>query len=560
MKVMKPFLFLLSTLVCLSYSTGQVKYTNMASGLGLITDITHAGDGSQRIFVSNKTGTITILDSNFSNIGTFLNVLSLISTNSEKGLLGLAFHPDFESNGYFFVNYNPTGTDHTVIARFTAANPSANTTVNNDTRKIILTITEAENGNHKGGDLAFGPDGYLYIPTGDGGGGGDPQGSGQNGNSLLGKLLRIDINTPFPYLIPADNPFIDSLNVLDEIWDMGLRNPWRISFDKQTHDLWIADVGQGAREEINFESAGSSGGFNYGWNCREGFAAYIGCPDNATFTPPVFDYQHCSQPCATVGFGNSVTGGFVYRGTKPANASMIGYYIFSDYISRHAWLIKYEAGAITDTRTIATMTPSGVTSFGELENGEVVAGLANGTLGFIEATVSLPLQLIRFKAYWTKPYVELQWSSREELNIQSYIIEKSTNGIDFLGIGEVQALAQVSAVYSFKDVRAMPGKNYYRLKIMELHSHSEYSPISQVDVLKNNVFQAFYKASSKEIMVAVDKPGLNDRVNIYSIQGRPLHKWTLNGNPLRADHLASGVYILSLEHNGVLSIQKIMVY
>lgn len=557
---MKSFLLLLSTLLFLSYSIAQVKYTTMATGLGLITDITHAGDGSQRIFVSNKTGTITILDSNFSNLGIFLNIAPLISTGSEKGLLGLAFHPDFESNGYFFVNYNPAGTDHTVIARFTADPPSANATVDTATRKIILTITNAANSNHKAGDLVFGPDGYLYIPTGDGGGGGDPQGSGQNGNSLLGKLLRIDINTTSPYLIPADNPFIDSVNVLDEIWDLGLRNPWRISFDKQTNDLWIADVGQGAREEINFESAGSGGGFNYAWNCREGFAAYNGCPDNEAFTPPVFDYQHCSQPCATVGFGNSVTGGFVYRGTKPANTAMIGYYIFADYISRHAWLIKYEAGSITDTKTIPNMTPSGVTSFGELENGEIVAGLDNGTLGFIDATVALPLRLISFKAYLTNPHVELQWSSQGELNIQSYIIEKSTNGIDFLGIGEVQAQSRISSVYKFQDVRAAPGKNYYRLKIMELDGYSEYSPVSHVDVLKNNGFQAFYKATTKEIMVAVDKPGLNDKVNIYSIQGKPVQKWIPDGNPFRADHLATGVYILALENNGISSIQKIMVY
>jgi glucose/arabinose dehydrogenase len=557
---MKPFLLLITILLGISYSIAQVKYTQMASGLGVITDITHAGDGSQRIFVSNKSGTITILDSTFSNLGLFLNIGSIISTSSEKGLLGLAFHPDYASNGYFFVNYNPTGTNHTVIARFTAANPSANALVDTATRKIILTITDAANGNHKAGDLAFGPDGYLYIPTGDGGGGGDPQGSGQNRNSLLGKILRLDINTTSPYLIPADNPFIDSVNTLDEIWDLGLRNPWRISFDKQTNNLWIADVGQGAREEINIENAGSGGGFNYGWNCREGFIAYNGCPDNEAFTPPVFDYQHCAQPCATAGFGNSVTGGFVYRGSKPANAAMMGYYIFADYVSRHAWLIKYEGGAITDTKTIPAMTPSGVTSFGELENGEIVAGLENGTLGFIDATAALPLRLISFNAYWVEPHVELQWRSEGELNILSYIIERSTNGKDFHEIGVVQAQSRVSSLYKFQDLRALAGKNYYRLKMMEPDGHSEYSPVSQVDVLRNNGFQAFYKASSKEIVVAVDKPGLNDQVHIYSIQGKPVQKWILDGSPLRADRLAAGVYILSLVNNGVSSVQKIMVY
>lgn len=385
---MKPFfLFLIALCTLAEDSFAQIKFTSRKTGLGVVTDVTHAGDGSQRIFVANKAGTVTILDANFNTLGTLLNISSLIATDSEKGLLGLAFHPDFETNGYFFVNYNPTGTNHTVLARFTAAIPSANSTVNNNTQKTILTITTAANANHKSGDLAFGPNGYLYVPTGDGGGGGDPQGSGQNGKSLLGKLLRLDINTSAPYIIPPGNPFVADTNVLDEIWDRGLRNPWRISFDRQTNDLWIADVGQGAREEINFEPAGFTGGRNYGWNCREGKIAYNNCSTPAgNFTEPIFDYSHCN-PCTNAGFGNSITGGFVYRGAVASNSSMLGYYIFADYVSRHAWMIKYVSGAITDTKTIALLTPSGVTSFGELENGEILAGLGNGELGLIESTV-----------------------------------------------------------------------------------------------------------------------------------------------------------------------------
>jgi len=364
----------------------QIKYTSKRTGMGTVTDITHAGDGSQRIFVANKSGTITILDASHNTLGTLLNISTLIATDSEKGLLGLAFHPDFDNNGYFFVNYNPTGTNHTVIARFTAADPLANTTVNNSTQKTILTIATALGSNHKAGDLAFGPDGYLYIATGDGGGSGDPQGSGQSGNTFLGKILRLDINTTSPYVVPSTNPFIsNSDGILNEIWDLGLRNPWRISFDKQTNDLWIADVGQGAREEVNFEASGS-GGKNYGWNCREGKIAYNGCSTPASnFIDPIFDYTRCGSPCIA-GTGNSITGGFVYRGTVAGNSAMAGYYIFSDYISKHAWMIKYTSGSLTDTKTITSLTSSGITSFGELENGEIMAGLSNGDLGLIEST------------------------------------------------------------------------------------------------------------------------------------------------------------------------------
>lgn len=559
---MKPLLLFFLALVLQWDAIAQIKYTGKVTGLGVITDITHASDGSRRIFVANKAGTITILDSNFVNLGTLLSISSLISTGGEKGLLGVAFHPDYKNNGYFFVNYNPAGTNHTVIARFTAAVPSANTTVMNSTQKMILTITEADNTNHKSGDLAFGPDGYLYIPTGDGGGGGDPQESGQNGSSLLGKLLRVDINTTSPYIIPSTNPFISDPEVLDEIWAMGLRNPWRISFDRQTNDLWIADVGQGAREEINFEPAGFTGGRNYGWNCREGFIAYNNCNTPAAgFTNPIFDYSHCS-PCTTAGFGNSITGGFVYRGTHPSYAAMVGYYVFADYVSRHAWMIKYNAGVITDTRIIPLLTTSGITSFGELENGDLVAGLENGNIGLIEPTISLPIQLTSFKAYWTKPHVDLKWSSQSEINLQSYIVEKSTNGVDFAAIGEVQALSKTNAssVYTYSDTKALPGTIFYRLKIVEVDGHTDFSPVSQVIVLKTNSIQAYYKATSREIMVWRDRPGLNDQLNLYTIQGKPVQNWILDDKPLRVDHLAAGIYILAFEQNGVSSVQKIMVY
>ena len=424
-------------------ASAQIQYTTIKSGLGTITDITHAGDGSQRIFVANKTGTISILSDSYSTLGVLLSLPSgMISTASEKGLLGLAFHPDFKTNGYFFVNYNPAGTNYTRISRFTAADPASNNTVSLATEKIILTITGAANTNHKAGDLAFGPDGYLYFGTGDGGGGGDPQGSGQNGNSLLAKILRIDINTTSPYAIPSSNPFVSNPAILDEIWDIGLRNPWRISFDRQTGDLWIGDVGQNAREEIDFEPAGT-GGKNYGWNCREGFSSYNGCAMSPSFSEPIFDYGRCNDPCSTPGLGRSVTGGFVYRGTKASNASMLGYYIFADYLSRHGWLIKNNSGSASGLRqaleviTVNKLTTTGgITSFGELENGEIMAGLDNGELGTINATAALPIRMLSFQGVKERDQVVLSWTTVSEINTLQYDIERSGDGLHFDKIGK----------------------------------------------------------------------------------------------------------------------------
>lgn len=558
---MKSVLLFLMVMFLHLTADAQMKFTSKASGLGTITDITHAADGSKRIFVANKTGVITILDSNYTVLGTLLNIFSLISTQSEKGLLGLAFHPDFKTNGYFFVNYNPSGTNNTVIARFAASNPASNATVPNSTQKTIITITEAENGNHKAGDLAFGPDGYLYITTGDGGGGGDPQGSGQDGSTMLGKLLRVDINTTLPYVIPPTNPFVSNIEVLDEIWDLGLRNPWRISFDKETNDLWIADVGQGSREEINFEASGSTGGYNYGWNCREGFNAYNGCPNSASYTSPIFDYGHCST-CDTAGSGNSITGGFVYRGTKTSNAALRGYYVFADYVSRHAWLIKYVSGVIQETKKIAFFTPSGITSFGEMENGEILAGLDNGSLGLVESTTALPVRLSHFNANWVKPNVDIQWNSQTEINLQTYVVEKSINGFDFYSIGEVEALSNSNSPsnYKFKDLQVLPGKIYYRLKMVDRDGHVDYSSVDQV-IVPLTESKVYYNAKAKEIWINLESnPGSADKLNLYTVQGKAVQNWNINGKPISVDHLAAGVYIVTLVRNGIFSTHKMMIY
>jgi len=295
------------------------------------------------------------------------------SAGGEQGLLGLAFHPDYATNGYFYVNYTDTDGD-TVVSRFTvtfdpdAADPSS--------EQILLSIPQPYS-NHNGGDLAFGTDGYLYISTGDGGSGGDPQNYAQNPLTFLGKILRIDVDTGSPYGIPADNPFVSDPGVLDEIWALGLRNPWRFAFDSLTGDFWIADVGQSAREEINFQDAASPGGENYGWRCYEGTLPYntTGCDGPESYEFPVFEFPH-PEHC-------SVTGGVVYRGTS--YPELDGYYFFMDYCSGNMWSLFSDGQGGWQVDDYGVFV-SFISSFGADAAGEVYAcSLSDGTLYKMES-------------------------------------------------------------------------------------------------------------------------------------------------------------------------------
>jgi glucose/arabinose dehydrogenase len=329
--------------------------------------LTHAPDDPTRLFVVEKGGQVEILDAatGARNPTPFLDVSAQVLTVGEGGLLGLAFDPDFASNGKLYVYiYNLAGDTEVLEYRVSATNPNL---VDTSTRRSILTIDQpAQYQNHKGGWMAFGPDGKLFIATGDGGGGGDPLGAGQNKETLLGKLLRIDVNSDgFPadaarnYAIPSDNPFVGGAG-LDEIYAFGLRNPWRNSFDRATDELYIADVGQGAREEINLGVAGA----NYGWNIYEGTAPYAG-GSTAGLTFPIHEYPH------TV--GRSVTGGYAYRGP---NEALHGQYIFGDFITSKLFTLDNATGAwVATDRTTQLVTSAGnvgsIASFGEDAEGNV---------------------------------------------------------------------------------------------------------------------------------------------------------------------------------------------
>lgn len=330
------------------------------------------GDPSPRQFVIEKSGVIRIVLDGTVNPTPFLDVTAITTGGTtianEQGLLGLAFHPNYQSNGLLYI-YHVTGASPgaTTLAEYRVlGDPATSNVVDTTTRRVVLSIPQPFT-NHNGGWIAFGPDGFLYIASGDGGSGNDPQGNGQSLNTLLGKMLRIDVNGMDPglqYAIPPSNPFVGVAG-RDEIWAYGLRNPWRCSFDRATGDLYIGDVGQNAREEINWQPASSPGGENYGWRCMEGniSTGLSGCtPFSPLLTMPVHVYNTGSGgTCA-------VTGGYVYRGSLIPR--LVGSYVFGDYCSGQIWAFDNDHGTISNFRLLFDMG-SNLTSFGEDAMGEL---------------------------------------------------------------------------------------------------------------------------------------------------------------------------------------------
>ena len=344
------------------------EWTPVISDLEAPVDIQNAGDGSGRLFIIEKRGRIRILQNNQILPTPFLDIQGEVdSQHSEQGLLGLAFHPDFAQSGLFFVNYTDLN-GNTVVARFHVP-PGTPNYADPSSEEDLLHVDQPYV-NHNGGGLAFGPDGYLYIGLGDGGSGGDPHGNGQNLQTMLGKVLRIDVDHGEKYSIPADNPF-SLAGGLPEIWAYGLRNPWRFSFDHLTGDMFIADVGQDAWEELDFVAAGIPGGINFGWNYYEGLHSYKGqAPADVPFTWPIAEYSHAD--------GCSITGGSVYRGVELPEWR--GVYFYGDYCSGNIWgLIR--PGEEDQQVKILFTTAAQITTFGLDEAGEIyLIDYGSGTL------------------------------------------------------------------------------------------------------------------------------------------------------------------------------------
>lgn len=341
-------------------------------------DIQNAGDGSGRLFVAEQRGVITVFsnEKETDEAGVFLDIQNRVNDSfNEQGLLGLAFHPDYEENGTFYVNYTAAAPDRTVISRFRVSEEDHNR-ADLTSEEELLSYTQPYN-NHNGGHLAFGPDGYLYIASGDGGGAGDPENNAQNRSNLLGAILRIDVDNPGDgenYRIPAGNPYAgNEEGYREEIFAHGLRNPWRFSFDADTGTLWAGDVGQSEREEINI----IEGGLNYGWNITEGSACFppgTECSKEG-LELPVFEYDHSN--------GNrSVTGGFVYRGSDLPRLQ--GLYIYADFISGRIWALD-PSDLSNPENTELYQADFNIASFGVDEQGEIyIAGFDGNIYRFGE--------------------------------------------------------------------------------------------------------------------------------------------------------------------------------
>ena len=374
-------LFLLATAaVVLAPAAHAARTTLVADGLERPNLVT-APPWDLRLFIVEQRGVIRILEGGELLETPFLDIDDLvvdIGGFDERGLLGLAFHPDYDNNGQFFVYYT-NNESNSVVARYeVSADPDV---ADPASAQIVLTVDQPFE-NHNGGMLAFGLEGYLYIGLGDGGSAGDPGNRAQDLTTLLGKMLRIDVDGGAPYAIPPDNPFVGTPDALDEIWAYGLRNPWRYSFDRETSDLWIGDVGQSSWEEIDFQPAASSGGENYGWRLMEGSHCYnppVDC-DDGTLTHPIYEYDHESGRC-------SVTGGYVYRGA--ALPELQGQYFFGDFCTGEIWSFREEGGEAVDVQDrTAELSPGGglsidfIASFGEDGFGELyVIDRGDGTNG-----------------------------------------------------------------------------------------------------------------------------------------------------------------------------------
>jgi hypothetical protein len=363
--------------------TGEIALVPFAQ-VGSVSGISHAGDA--RLFIVQLPGIIRIVSGNTVLPTPFLDISSRVTFGGERGLFSVAFHPDYPTTPYFFVNYTSVedagagiALGDTVVARYQV---SANPDVADAGSGVRLLHIPQPYENHNGGQLQFGPDDYLYIGMGDGGAQGDPACRAQRHDSLLGKMLRIDVDqnvgTPPYYGIPPTNPFVGAGDPLDEIWALGLRNPWRFSFDRVTGDLFVGDVGGTEREEVDFQAAGTMGGRNFGWNAMEGTLCHdnsgTGCPgyvpvcNHASLTLPIAEYDH-SQGC-------SITGGFRYRGS--AIPALVGTYVYADFCSGYVWGASESGG--NWTARLMLDTPYFISTFGEDVNGELYAGTLAGTV------------------------------------------------------------------------------------------------------------------------------------------------------------------------------------
>jgi len=515
----------------------------VSTGLTAPLDVVNAGDGTNRLFIVEQGGTVKIYSGGSLQTGTFLNIADTISAGGERGLLSIAFHPGYSTNRYFFLYFtNESGAISVARMQTTAGNPNVA-----DRSSFIELLTIAKPfANHNGGKLHFGPDGNLYFGTGDGGSGGDPNNFAQNGNSLLGKMIRINVDNfttaPF-YTIPADNPYLANAAVRDEIFATGLRNPFRWSFDRLNNDVWIADVGQGALEEVNQLPFAASGGVNYGWRCYEGNSTYntAGCLPAGNYTYPVFQYPHNNSTG-----GYSITGGYVYRGsTYPA---LYGYYVCADYVSANAWLIT-PAGGGGFTATIQAGAPASIAGFGESENGELFAVTLNGRLYSVGTSIVLPVLVQSFSATARQGFNEIKWSINTDITIAGMEIDYSEDGLHFQKAGDVAANNNALSTYTF--IHRINNFNtfFYRLKVTGIDGRVSYSATVRLQkkYLKDT---KVYPTIINNNQLTIETSNTINQLNLFTMDGKKVFENKFNNftgtTNITLPNVTKGLYIVQL--------------
>ena len=531
------FLFLLS------YTTkGQIGYqTIVATGLAGPIDIAippnaSPANGSTRIFVAQQDGLIRLW--NGSSFSDLVNLSSVVSTvGGEQGLLSMTFHPSYNgtSNRDFFVFYTGIPDGDLTVARYRthASDPNAIDPAGGTV--LIDPIDHPSFSNHNGGDLNFGPDGFLYLTTGDGGGAGDPFENAQNSLSLLGKLLRIDVNATIP--------------ITPTVVDIGLRNPFRWSFDKNTGDAWIGDVGQGAWEEISFKPAGASG-LNFGWDCYEGNTAFdlTGCPDPSTITFPSHAYPSAE--------GQAVIGGFVYRGTE--FIALQGWYIATDYYSGRIFRRSPDGTWATQTGGQA-----GISSFGEAPDGTLYAiSQFSGDLYKVIITGSLPVKLISFSGKRNTDFSELIWETASEYNTARFKIEFSSTASSFQTAGIVAASRNPNGSnYSYNHRINTNADLFYRLAIEEDDGQLAYSTIIRLSLQKKEIKIYPTVINNGILNIQTEKPV--NKLQIISANGAMVYQKELNAfigvTTISLPQFSKGIYIVQLFTDDIIKREKIII-
>jgi glucose/arabinose dehydrogenase len=538
-----------------------LDFQTVATGLNNPVDIVTA-PGDNRLFIAQQNGIVRIW--NGTTFLDFINLAGVITDPpvGEQGLLSIVFHPGYATNRYFFVWYTST-TGAVTLARYqrNSVNPDI---ADPGSGQVLLSIPKPGNPyftNHNGGKLIFGADGMLYIGTGDGGSGGDPLNNAQNGNSLLGKMLRIDVNGfSTSYNIPPDNPFLTpGDNILDEIYAIGLRNPWRWSFDRANGDMWIADVGQNLWEEVNWRRTGNTAGVNYGWRCYEGAHIYAGggCTPTDTVSP-IFEYPHNGT---TGGF--SVTGGYVYRGPDPQNAPLVGYYITADYVSGNVWSIRANGSGGWNSYLQAGL-PGNISSFGEGADGTLYAlARSAGTIYKVMLSTIIPVTITHFTAVARTGYNELEWRTSNEINTRTYHVEYSTDGSLFSRVGQVPANGNSSAnSYTFRHRVLQGGDVYYRLVTEEADGSTKISGIVRLQgstaniriyptvLHPNGTLNLVFPQRVQNLQLLNSTGSIAWQKDISNVNG---------ATSIAIPNLPAGVYIIRINGWGVLHQQKIII-